>query len=72
LDSLIATRILFTGMADGWFTGKKLSDYFNSSKDDPVNARQIINGNDKDTLVAGYHEDFLAALIAAQKEKANV
>ncbi|MET0170150.1 MAG: hypothetical protein ABW191_07240 [Aliihoeflea sp.] len=72
LDSLIATRILFTGMADGWFTGKKLSDYFNSSKDDPVNARQIINGNDKDTLIAGYHEDFLAALNAAQKEKANV
>jgi len=65
LDSLIATRILFRGMAEGWFTGKKLGQYFNSEKDDPVNARQIINGNDKDTLIAGYHDKFLAALTAA-------
>ena len=65
LDSLIATRILFRGMAEGWFTGKKLGQYFNDEKDDAVNARQIINGNDKDTLVADYHEKFLAALTEA-------
>jgi hypothetical protein len=73
LDSLIATRVLFNGMADGWFTGKKLSDYFNDTKDDPVNARQIINGNDKDTLIAGYYEDFLDALEDATiEEKTSV
>jgi hypothetical protein len=55
-------------MADGWFTGKKLSQYFNDGKDDPVNARQIINGNDKDDLIAGYHEDFLAALVDAEAD----
>ena len=65
LDSLIATRILFRGMAEGWFTGKKLGQYFNDERDDPVNARQIINGNDKDDLIAGYHDKFLAALTAA-------
>ena len=65
LDSLIATRILFRGMAEGWFTGKKLGQYFNSETDDPINARQIINANDDDTLIAGYHEKFLAALTAA-------
>jgi putative chitinase len=62
LDSLIATRILFRGMIQGWFTGRKLEDYFNDHRDDPVNARQIINGNDCDDEIAGYHRSFLAAL----------
>jgi putative chitinase len=66
LDSLIAARILFRGMAEGWFTGKKLGQYFNESKDDPVNARQIVNGNDDDDLIAGYHRQFLAALEASE------
>jgi hypothetical protein len=65
LDSLIATRILFRGMAEGWFTGRKLGQYFSDEKDDPLNARQIINGNDDDVLIAGYHDKFLEALAAA-------
>jgi putative chitinase len=66
LDSLISARILFRGMAEGWFTGKKLGQYFNESKNDPVNARQIVNGNDDDELIASYHADFLAALEKAE------
>ena len=66
LDSLIASRIMFRGMAEGWFTGKKLGQYFNDDKDDPVNARQIINGNDQDTKIAGFYNKFLAALDAAR------
>jgi hypothetical protein len=62
LDSLIATRVMFRGMAEGWFTGRQLGNYFNDDKDDPVNARQIINGNDQDDLIAGYHRTFLEAL----------
>lgn len=65
LDSLIAARIMFRGMAEGWFTGKKLGEYFNQDRDDPINARQIINGNDDDTLIAGYHGEFLQALKGA-------
>jgi hypothetical protein len=65
LDSLIAARCLFRGCAEGWWTGKKLGDYFNETRDDPINARQIVNGNDKDELIAGYHKTFLAALKAA-------
>ena len=61
-DSLIAARIMFRGCAEGWFTGAKLGSYFNDHTDDPINARQIINGNDKDELIAGYHEIFLDAL----------
>jgi putative chitinase len=66
LDSLIASRVMFRGMAEGWFTGRKLGQYFNEDADDPINARQIINGNDKDELIAGYHDTFLDALNTAQ------
>ena len=72
LDSLIATRILFRGMAEGWFTGKKLGQYFNDTKNDPLNARQIINGNDDDELIRGHHNKFLAALDAARIEEVPV
>jgi hypothetical protein len=61
-DSLIATRVLFRGMAEGWFTQRKLGDYFNDETDDPLNARQIINGNDDDELIRGYHNTFLQAI----------
>lgn len=57
-----ATAIMFAGMRDGWFTRKRLADYFSRAKDDPVNARRIINGTDKAQLIAGFHRDFLTAL----------
>jgi len=66
LDSLIAARIMFRGMAEGWFTGVALGDYFNEDKDDPVNARRIINGTDQADLIAGYHKTFLSALNEAR------
>lgn len=59
----IATRILFAGMFEGWFTGKKLADYFSGDKADWVNARRIINGTDKAALIAGYGRQFYAALV---------
>ena len=68
LDSLVAARIMFRGMAEGWFTGKKLGQYFSDDKDDPINARQIINGNDKDTTIAAYYDMFLDAVEAAELE----
>ena len=72
LDSLVATRCLFRGMAEGWYTGRKLGQYFNDDKNDPLNARQIINGNDCDDEIKGYHNQFLAALDAARIEEAVV
>jgi hypothetical protein len=57
---------MFVGMRDGDFTGKKLADYFSSSKDDPVNARRIINGTDRAETIAGYHRSFLSAIKAAE------
>jgi len=62
LDSLVATRVMFRGMAEGWFTGAKLGQFFNDLEDDPVEARTIINGHDKAGEIAAYHDQFLTAL----------
>jgi hypothetical protein len=69
LDSLIATRIMFRGMAEGWFTGKKLGEYFNDTEDDPINARRIINGTDCAEEIAEYHDIFLGAIQAADTHR---
>lgn len=55
----IAAAITVRGMEEGWFTGKKLSD-FATYKD----MRQIINGKDKDVKIAGYANTFERALLA--------
>ena len=63
----VALRALFDGMIDGMFTGVGLARYFSAKKDDPVNARRIINGLDEAQKIAGYHHLFLHALtLAAQ------
>ena len=60
----IASQILIKGMSEGWFTGKKLSDYIGGGKCDYVNARRIINGTDKAQTIAGYAGKFERALRA--------
>jgi hypothetical protein len=65
LDPIIASAIIFTGMGEGWFTGKKLTDYVNDEVTDYVNARRVVNGTDKADMLAGYAENFEAALRAA-------
>lgn len=60
-----AAATLYCGMLQGWFTGKKLADYFKPGLVDPYNARRIINGLDRATEIAGYFRAFSAALKAA-------
>jgi putative chitinase len=62
----IAAEIMFHGMVGGWFTGKKLADYFGHGKSNPHSARAIINGSDHAGLIAGYFAHFRSALIAAK------
>ena len=57
-----AIWVTFEGMLSGWFTGKKLSDYFNA-KSMPKSARRIINGTDRAELVAGYYEKFKKSIL---------
>ena len=63
----ISAKIMIEGMTKGKsnrgdFTGVSLENYFNAAKDDPVQARRIINGMDKASLIAGYHYKFLQAI----------
>jgi len=62
-----SSHILITGMVDGDFTGKKLSDYFTAEKEDPEGARRIVNGTDKASLIAGYYKNFLDSLKAGRE-----
>jgi len=48
-----AVRILVLGMTEGWFTGKKLSDYT-----DYKSMRRIVNGTDKADLIASYAVEY--------------
>lgn len=62
LELSVATKIMFLGMMEGWFTGKKLSQYFNSATEDVYNARRIINGTDKANLIADYAYDYYSCI----------
>lgn len=55
----LAAKVAVTFMVNGWYTSKKLSDYFNEKKSDSINARRIINGTDKAGMIAGYYDVFL-------------
>lgn len=59
-----AAKILCVGMKEGWFTTRKLSRYVNDSVCDYVGARKVVNGEDKDTLIARYARVFETALNA--------
>lgn len=58
----IAAQVMFRGMTEGWFTSKKLSNYFNDHTGDWVQARRIINGLDKANAIATYAKGYYAAV----------
>lgn len=60
-----AARIMMEGMAEGWFTGKKLADYINPKACDWKGARRIINGTDKAAEIAGLARGFHECILAA-------
>lgn len=58
LDREGAYKTMTYGMHQGWFTGKKLTDYISDTGKDYKNARKIINGLDKASLISGYANQF--------------
>ena len=64
LNNDISAKIIVLGMKQGWFTGKKLSDYINDHRTDFVSARRIVNGTDKADQIARYARIFETALNA--------
>lgn len=59
----ISSLVLYDGMTVGWFTGVGLPKYFNSTTEDAVNARRVVNGTDQATTIAGYYSKFKAAIV---------
>lgn len=57
-----AIPIMFIGMKEGIFTGKKFADYFSPTKEDWVSARRIINGLDKANTIAGHAKKYYGAI----------
>lgn len=68
MEPLIAAGIMRRGMDEGWFTGKSFSSYLPSHGPAALEqfrkARRIINGTDRDLLVARHAMQFQTALIA--------
>jgi hypothetical protein len=59
IEELEATAaVLVKGCGEGIFTGRRLSDYINSSGVDYVNARRVVNGTDKANQIAGYATNY--------------
>ena len=67
MEKDIAALIMRHGMKEGWFTGKSFASYLPAkgpaSAAQFTAARRIINGRDKDVLIAGYAEKFQKALV---------
>ena len=63
LQPELAARIMFKGMEEGLFTGKKLGDYFNGTElQDWRNARRVINGTDQAEAIAVFAQRFYACI----------
>ena len=62
LDFDIAMKIIFYGMINGSFTGRRLSQYFNATNEDWRNARRIVNGLDRADDIASMARRYYAAI----------
>lgn len=59
----IAYLIATVGMQRGMFTGRKLDHYINAQRCDYFNARRVINGVDRASLIEAYAKEFERLLI---------
>lgn len=57
-----SAHLLFVGCLEGMYTGKSLSDYIKGHNINYRQARRVVNGMDKASLIAGYAKKFEYAL----------
>lgn len=66
MEPMIAATIMVYGMVEGWFTTRKLPDDLPArgpaGRQAFAASRDIINGHDKEDLIAGYAMDFQTGL----------
>lgn len=68
----VAAAIMIFGMIEGWFTGKRLGDFFHGKYADWLNSRTIINGHDHAAEIAEIEEHFYDALLAQATADGNI
>jgi len=68
-EPALAYQIAVQGMIDGWFTGKKLSQFIKDGVTDYENARTIINGHDKAQTIADIARRFSEVLLESAKKQ---
>jgi hypothetical protein len=61
-EPALAYQIAIQGMVDGWFTSRKLGQFFKDDLTDFENARTIINGHDKASNIADIARRFSEVL----------
>lgn len=69
LDPKVSAVALVQASLEGWYTGKKLSDYLPG---DYVNARRVINGTDKAAEIARHAVAFEKALLLIKDKPIEV
>jgi putative chitinase len=65
LNPDIAAAMLFVGLSEGWYTGKKLSQFFGQGLENPVGARAMVNPDNNGAAIAVTYRAFVNALRAA-------
>ncbi len=60
----VAVVALVDGIMEGWWTGKKLTDYVTLQKSNYVGARRCVNGTDQAQAIAELARSYEAALLA--------
>ena len=58
----LSVFIIVDGMLRGVYTGRRVADFVNSTKQDFFNARQVINGHDRAEKIADQASDWLRQL----------
>lgn len=66
LDNDISKKIVIVGMMNGMFTGRSLDEFIGPNREEPAEARQVVNGMDRADRIADYYRDFKEALKAAR------
>lgn len=66
LDPDVSAAMLFVGLGEGWYTGKRLSHYFGGGLDNPIGARAMVNSDPNGGAIAVIHQAFRAAFKAAE------
>jgi putative chitinase len=72
LNPDIAAAMLFVGLSEGWYTGKKLAQFFGTGLENPVGARAMVNPDSNGAAIAVTYRAFVNALRAANHQPGGV